>query len=374
MKNIIDIHVKKTEAKKESSIKPPKKRKNIKLVIIAALLIFLSIIAAFFLWPKEKKETVIEPKKEKTKVVSEPKKEVSLFNIESPLNGALTTEEKAKRRPIAAAIENHPASRPQSGLDKAGLVYEALTEGGITRFLAFFVENDVKEVGPVRSARIYFVRFADEYNAFYTHVGGSADALALIKELDNFYNLDQFSLGKYFWRDKKRFAPHNVYSSTDLLRKAGESKKWDANADYDKYQFKNDVSENKRGNKEKITINFSFKQYQVDYYYDKSNNEYKRNLAGKEHIDKNSKQQIKAKNIIIQYVESWKVEDGIDINSQGSGKAKVFMDGEEITGTWKKLSRKQRTKFYDSQNKEIIFNRGPIWIEIISQGVVILDQ
>lgn len=390
-KNITDIQILPPEEEKnkpvlkeevpaptepEKSKKPKKSKKKI-ILILLGIFLGLTIVGAtaYFLWFNKK--PVETPKEEKPAE----KTEVNPFDAESPLNGVMTTKEKAERRPVGVMIENHPEARPQSGLDKAGLVYEGVTEGGITRFLAFFVENDLDELGPIRSARTCFVRTADEYNAFYAHVGGNGDALALIAELDNFFDLNEFSLGKFFWRDKKRYAPHNMYSSTGSLRKAGESKKWNANAEYDKWSFKEDNSKESRGATQKISINFSSASYKVDYYYDLEKNEYKRNLANKEHTDKNSKEQIKAKTVIVQYTQSWVkpqeyAGDGnsTEIKNDGTGKAVIYRDGQKIIGAWKKLSRKQRTKFYDEAGNEVILNRGPIWIEYASNGVTVTDQ
>jgi len=361
--------------------KEQKPKKWSKKKKIATILIFLSVciiggLATFLLWPKNKKieEVLPLPKKEE-------RVEKSPFDTESPLNGVLTTKNVAMRRPIGIVIENHPDARPQSGLDKAGLVYEAVTEGGITRFLAFFVENDLQEVGPIRSARTYTIKFADEYSAFYAHVGGSGDGLALIKELDNFYDLNEFGLGKFFWRDKKRYAPHNMYSATDSLRKAGESKKWDINAEYDKWLFKDEPKIEERGNAKKISIDFSSSSYKIDYYYDRDNNLYKRNLANKEHTDKNSKEQIKPRTVIVQYVQSWMKApeyagggQSTEIKNDGTGKAIIFMDGKKIAGTWKKNGRKTRTKFFDESGDEIKFSRGSVWIEMATTNVKVTDE
>lgn len=381
MKNITDLQIvnkeEKIEPKKTTQEPPPAERKPKKskkkkiIIILSILFIILASATAFFLWPKENNlSEVPEGLSDNEKI------EISPLDTESPLNGVWTTKVIAKRRPIGIMIENHPDSRPQSSLDRAELVYEAVTEGGITRFLAFYVVNDVNdEIGPVRSARSYFVKFADEYNVFYAHVGGSADALSLISGLDDFYDLNQFQLSKYFWRDKNRYAPHNVYTTTNKLRKAGESKKYDTNAEYDKWSFKEDESIENRGETQKVTIDFSSSSYKIQYTYDKEKNEYKRNMAGKEHTDKNSKNQIKAKTVIVQYVKSWAKSQGIDLKNDGSGKAEIFMDGKTITGTWKKLGgRKDRTKFYDENGNEIELNRGPIWIEIASNGVKVTSE
>jgi len=377
-KFVTDLRTKEENDSKKFIMTEPKsfkkKSKKKKLFILGSLLLVIILVAFILFWPAAKKTLEEVPKLNNVKE----KIETSVLDTESPLNGVFTTKEKARRRPEAVMIENHPDARPQSGLDKADLAYEALTEGGITRFLAFFGINDVVEVGPVRSARTYFVKLADEYNAFYAHAGGNADALVLIKELPDFYNLDEFSLGSFFWRDKNKFAPHNLYTTTDKLRLAGQSKDWDINASYDKWLFKNDESLEKRGNAKKLSVDFSLGSYKVDYLYDKETNEYKRNLAGKAHVDKNSKNQIKAKTVIIQYVESWKKENdpenSIELKIDGEGKATIFMDGEKIQGSWKKLDRKKRTKFYDDNGEEIKFDRGPIWIEIVPSNAKVTDE
>jgi len=139
---------------------------------------------------------------------SEPKTE------ECPLNGALHTkkakESWEKRRPLAVMIENHTEARPQSGLSSADIVYEAVAEGGITRFMALFYCNlaDI-QVGPVRSARTYYLDWLGEYDALYAHVGGAntpgpADALGQIIRYE-VKDLNQFSIGfPVFWRDYQR--------------------------------------------------------------------------------------------------------------------------------------------------------------------------
>jgi len=115
-------------------------------------------------------------------------------------------------------VENHPDAWPLSGMSKAQVVIEAPVEGGITRFLVFFdPATEVDEIGPVRSARPYYVEWADSWHAFYAHVGGSSEGLRLIQTKDNLIDIDQFRHGNTFWRSILRFAPHNVYTSMRQL-------------------------------------------------------------------------------------------------------------------------------------------------------------
>ena len=183
---------------------------------------------------------------------SEPKTE------ECPLNGEMLgrslKDKWVTRRPLGIMVENHTEARPQSGLSSADVVYEAVAEGGITRFLAVFYCHDAAFVGPVRSARIYFLRTIQGYgdHPLYAHVGGAntdgpADALGEIEDLGwaNYNDLNQFSVPfPNFWRDYERLpdraTEHTVYTSTSKLWDYAKTKRdltnvddkgvaWDAN-------------------------------------------------------------------------------------------------------------------------------------------------
>ena len=133
------------------------------------------------------------------------------------LDGVMTDKESSQRHPLAIIVENHPDARPQAGLTKASVVYEAIAEGGITRFLAVFGTNQADKVGPVRSARTYFVNWAEGYNAFFGHVGGNMDALDKIKA-DKVYDLDEFAFGNDYWREGTGVAiEHTAFTSTENL-------------------------------------------------------------------------------------------------------------------------------------------------------------
>ena len=135
----------------------------------------------------------------------------------SPLTGAETTEDATKRPVTAVMIENSTDARPQSGIKDAGIVYEAVAEGGITRFLALYQESRPGLIGPVRSIRPYYVEWASAYDPAIAHVGGSYRARQMIGSGSYGLDMDQFSYGSYYWRTADREAPHNVYTSFDKL-------------------------------------------------------------------------------------------------------------------------------------------------------------
>lgn len=338
-------------------------KKAVIIGAIATILIGAGAAMAFGLFGKNTQATVIkvikkDPPKPKT--------------VASPLTGVQVAPELAEQPITAVVIENHTDARPQSGLSQAGVVYEALAEGGITRFLAFFLDDKPKEVGPIRSIRTYFVDWALEFNAPVAHVGGNIDALDIINPL-RMKDMNEFAHGSYFYRTRDRYAPHNMYSTIDKLwaleKKLG-------------YDGKSDFTSTLRVTKEtpattldhpNIHINYSYNGYQVDYAYAAATNDYARSLAGQPHTDRNTNQQIRVKNVVVQYMPTsygtTRIgEQTVIMGTPGSGKAVVFRDGTAIEGTWSKTSHTSRTVFKDAGGKEIPLNPGNTWYSIVPVG------
>ncbi|HSW47858.1 MAG TPA: DUF3048 domain-containing protein [Candidatus Saccharimonadales bacterium] len=317
---------------------------------------------------------------------------------ECPINGAMYgKDQKAwweKHRPLGVMIENHSEARPQSGINSADVTYEAVAEGGITRTLNIFYCQDAGIVGPVRSARTYFLDFVSEYgdNPLYAHVGGAntpgpADALGQINDYGwgGYNDMNQFSIGfPTYYRDQTRLGhdaatEHTMYSVTNKLWDIGASRKltnldkdgktWDTN--FVKYTFKDDESAAKRPASQSINLEFwNDPDYFVDWIYSPKENIYLRKNGGVPHIDRDTKKQLSAHNIVVLFMSERHANDGYEGNAhllygtKGSGQALFFMDGKEIKGTWKKKDRESRTILTDNAGNEIKFNRGKIWFEI----------
>jgi len=331
------------------------------------------------------------------------------------LNGAYFTKAERevweKRRPLTVMIENHQESRPQSGLPQADIIYEVVAEGGITRFLAVFYcgaaagSLESYNIGPVRSARTYFLDWASEYGDYplYGHVGGAGqcsdptvyeDAKALCqigqygwKDKGSWCDMDQFALPYAACRrepertGQTRATEHSMYCDTTNLweiatqrgltnktQRTGDS--WDEN--FRSWLFKEEADLDER---EETSPKFSFwnsqTAYDVSWQYDKEENIYKRLNNGQPHKDFLSDQQLTAKVVVIQFSrERGSVDEHKHLIYQtiGSGKTIVFQDGQAIEGTWKKESRTTRTRFFDSSGREIRFSRGQIWIEVLPAG------
>jgi len=320
-----------------------------------------------------------------------------------PINGELLTKTQKskweKRRPLGIMIENHKDARPQSGISMADVVYEAVAEGGITRFLTVFYCKDASYVGPVRSARIYFIKILEEYGNYplYAHVGGAntpgpADALGEISDLEwSLYNdLNQFAVPfPYYWRDYERLpnraTEHTVYSSTSKLWDYTASKRKLTNVDEDNkpwdenfvsWKFQDDAKEADRGSKTKIDFGFwkSFaSDFSVSWAYDKTSNTYKRTNGGQPHIDKNTGKQLATKNVVIIFAKESPANDGYEgghllYKVTGSGDGIIFQNGNAEKITWEKKDETTRMKLYDSNDKEVSFVRGQIWFEILPIG------
>ena len=214
------------------------------------------------------------------------------------IDGVYVEKGKENLYPLAVMMDNHPDARPISALAQANLVIEAEAEGRITRFLAIFASSDVLgEIGPVRSARPYYMDWAREFSALYVHVGGSPEALARMAK-ESFLHINEFYQGEYFWRATKRLSPHNVYTSMENLKDYLETKELTAGKFFS-WNFKDDKILDSRPEESEIKINYKLDDYVVEWKYDRENNDYVRYVAGEEYKDESGKN-IKAKNIIIQ--------------------------------------------------------------------------
>lgn len=281
---------------------------------------------------------------------------------------------------VAVMIENAADAQPLSGLDKASVIYEAIVEGTITRFMAVIalpsdITPDDERIGPVRSVRPYYVTWATELGAMLTHVGGSPAALERIRG-QGILTLNEFYNGHYFHRIAERYAPHNTYTTTTDLIKAVQDKyvgsaleRWSQTLPA--WQFKDDAKLEDRGTTLKVRVGYAG-AYAVNWEYNKEDNSYTRVQWGD--IDKFSDEKIiTAKNVAV-VVQQIAVLDEIgrkQFTTEGTGMAYLFRDGTALVGTWQKDSPSARMRFYDQAGNEMSFNAGTTWLEIVPTTVKI---
>lgn len=300
---------------------------------------------------------------------------------QSSLDGLVYPESDANRHPIGIMIENHPDSRPQSGLSSASVVYEAIAEGGITRFLAIFGPKLPNKVGPVRSARPYYLDWCLEYDCFYTHVGGSNEALDLINKLA-IHDLDQFrygtkNYGRAFYREPRRgiAIEHTMFSDPTKLYEIAAKNQWPLEDSSPTGNYKNDSAKDERPANQQVKVEMSSKQYNLVWNYDPITNSYKRTMGGVSHRDALTDTQLAPKVMIVQEVAAQPSgNSSLKMQTVGTGKAIIFQDGQRVDGTWEKVNQSIRTIFKDANGREIRFNRGQRWITIVNSGIAIVVQ
>lgn len=300
-----------------------------------------------------------QPAKAAPKAVKQP------TTVPSTLSG-LPVDPSVNNRPVTGVmIENSTDARPQAGLSQANVVFEAIAEGGITRFLALYQDTAPDNIGPVRSVRPYYELWALGFDAGLAHVGGSPEALADIKAW-NVRDLDQFYNSGAYHRITSRVAPHNVYTSIAALNQVETSKGY-TSSKFTGFQRKAEAP-SKAPNAKSINLTLSGPLYNVHYDYAAASNSYARSEAGAPHIDANTNAQISPK-VVIALVMPYSLEaDGYhsDYSTIGNGPAYIFQDGNVTTGHWAKTSGYSQFTFTDDAGKPIKLNPGQTWLTAIS--------
>ncbi|MEX1995435.1 MAG: DUF3048 domain-containing protein [Candidatus Saccharimonadales bacterium] len=332
-----------------------------KLLVGGAVLIVLAGTASALLWWKTGSGPISTFSHKNTTKPAEP--------ILSPLTGVEVPAELAKRPVTAIMVENSLAARPQSGLRSAGIVFEAIAEGGITRFLVLFQESDPKYVGPVRSLRPYYIDWAVPFDAGIAHVGGSPQALKQIRK-KGMKDLDQFFNPGSYWRVSSRSSPHNVYTSFDKLDKLNKSKGFKT-SNFTSWPRKKDA---KIATPTASTIDFSISSalYNVRYSYDAKSNSYYRRMGGEKHTATIKERDLKPKQLHPKVIIALVMDYGLasdghhsTYDTAGGGKAYIFQDGGVTVGVWKKKSRESQFRFLTTENQPISLNAGQAWVTIV---------
>ena len=293
----------------------------------------------------------------------------------SALTGRMISERASQRHPIAVMIDDLSPARPQSGLQSASIVWHAPAEGGIPRYMAIFADTLPEDVGPVRSARLYFVQWASEWKAVYVHAGGSPQALATLASKGRgqlVYNADEFRYAPYFHRVSDRFAPHNLYTSLANLRKLSATVGAEPGPLEQKWKFAPDIPLEQRPEGGSITV--SYPANTITYRYNRKANTYRRSVSVEgEQRDASNGKRIAPKNVVVMLVNFSPLNDGSGKARQeadiiGSGKAWIATNGTTIKGTWKKNKPNGMTHFYDANGKRVTLTVGQTFIQVLDVG------
>lgn len=332
------------------------------MIGLAASMAIIIVILSYFLWLRPK--PVVAPAKPKTAKPAAVVKPKPIPPV-SKLTGLPLSDPSLNDLPVTAVmIENSTDARPQSGLDSAGVVFEAVAEGGITRFLTLFQDTAPTYIGPVRSVRPYYLQWLQAFDAPVAHVGGSGEALADIKTW-GIRDLDQFYNSNYYHRISSRYAPHNVYTGLDQLHALEKAKGFNSST-FTSFIRKPETP-SKTPTATSIDFTISGYYYNVHYDYSAATNTYNRSEGGQPHLvvdAQGNKAQISPK-VVIGLVMPQGIEaDDLhtSYNTIGSGPAYIFQDGLVSVGTWHKDSGPSQFTFTDSAGKAIALNPGQTWL------------
>ncbi len=303
--------------------------------------------------------------------------------VPAPLTGRLVSPEVAAQRPVAVMIDDLGPARPQSGFSAASVVWQAPAEGGIPRYMLVFQDREPGPVGPVRSARYYYITWAAEWHAVFAHVGGSPQAMATLASQGQgqlVYNADEFRWGGiYFHRITERASPHNAYTDGSLLRKMATRIGAKDELQPAAWQFAPDAPPDVRPYGGLIRVVYPANT--ITYRYDRTTNTYPRGVTGAPaQADASTGQRVAPSNVVVMLMSFAPLNDGhpdkhrLEAKVVGSGKAWISTNGRTTIGTWKKTSLTAPTQFFDAAGAPVTLTVGQTFIQVMPLGSTITVQ
>ena len=355
--------------------KSSKKKKIIAIVAIIFVLIILAVILGL---------KILKDKKEK----EEEKTDYLVGTSEENIITEKPEQEEKKQveiysgtdRPIAVMIDNHTGAWPQASLNDAYLVYEIIVEGGETRLMALFKGKDLENIGPVRSSRHYFLDYAMENDAIYVHYGWSPQAQSDIST----YSIDNINGISYSESDFRRItskrSPHNVMVSTSSILSIAEQRGYRTTSTEPSvlnYVTK-EVNLEDGINATNVAIPHSNLQT-VAYKYNTQTKTYTRYARGTLQTDFSTRESVTTKNIIIEFIDNYALNDGTNKGRQTLDNIGIFdgyyiTNGKAIPITCSKSSRTSKTIYKDMDGKEIDINDGNTWINICPKNANVVIE
>lgn len=351
-------------SEKRRSKKKQNGTKKLIVILVVFILVAGGVLAYQIVKDKNNQETAVE---ENAIVAPIEEKTVQIFQGDD--------------RPIAVMIDNHSDAWPQAGLQKAYMVYEIVVEGGETRLMALFKGVDVPKIGPVRSARHYFLDYAMENDAIYTHFGESPQADSDIKK----YTINEIDGiaedGTTFTRVKDKAAPHNAVTSIEKLITSAKNKKYRITSTQESVLNYVTDEVNLEEGQGAVSVTIPHSQLQtVKYVYDEENKVYQRYARGKKQTDWDSKETITTKNIIITFCDNYTLQDKENKGRQGIKNIGTFdgyyiTNGKAIKIKCVKNEREEQTVYQDLEGNEIKVNDGNTFVNICpTDAKVVLEE
>lgn len=301
-------------------------------------------------------------------------------SVKGPLDDLPTPRSRADRAPIAAMIDNFAAARPQSGIGEASIVYEAPVEGGITRLMPIFLEHDATTLGPIRSARPYFLDWALPYHPLFVHDGGSPAAQRLARSSVGLVNVDSARARTSFHRIERSVPPHNLFTGTPAIRTLAGLRDRQMPGSLPRLTYGSGTTMPSHPAAKIITIRFASPgvvanpDYSVTYRFDPGQNAYVRSVGGTPSVDGLTGRQIRVSNVVVLVTSIAPIPNDplgrISIRTTGRGTADVFQNGRRTVASWMKSSSGAPLRLTSTRGSSVRLNPGPTWFEVVSAGAV----
>ena len=293
--------------------------------------------------------------------------------LRSPLTGLEISPEAKARRVVAVKIDNSVSARPQSGLSTAGIVYEHVTEGSVTRYTAFFLDSELEQVGPIRSSRFIDRELVQQFDALFAHVGASPAVMQDLRssaaaDMDQFF----YDETRPYYRITTRPGPFNMYASLPALREFGAQRHPERRV-IEGFRFYE--IEPPLGPLSHLTIPAGSRNaFQSEYVFDPDTRRWRRSLGGALDIDAFTGDALEFENVIVQWVPARLTEHDEDslgnkslwIGTTGEGSVSIFRDGARLDGTWRRPSETSVTVFLNPDGSPIELRPGRTWIHLLT--------
>lgn len=346
-------------------------KKNI-IIAVSSVVVLAAAIAGVIVFAQ--KEDKPEPTTEAVLTTAEPttvEPTTEKPKTRSYLTGEYVSKKQAEKRPVAVMINNIVNAIPQSGISNAEVIYEAPVEGSITRMMAIFDDyEDLSRIGSIRSCRIYYPKFANQWDAIYVHFGQSKYALDFLRS-GKMDTLSALNHEASFYRESGKVAPHNLYAKGEKIASGIKALKYKTthDSDYNGYlQFADPEDKiSLKGGKTANKVELGYRINHPWFEFNESDGQYYRYQYGGKHIDDLNNEQLHCSNIIIQFVDATLFPDGKSLNMTltGSGKGYFITNGKAEKITWKKDSDMGQTKYFDKNGDEITLNTGKSWVCVV---------
>ena len=354
-----DIESEEKKEKKNASIF---KKKIYYILLAFFLLVFLILLITYVVLSSgNKPRQSVNPPKQIKEVKKTEESSLKIY------------DENSNDRPIAYMIDNNIGEAKHAGLQDSYLNYEIIVEGGLTRIMAIYKDKKVTLIGPIRSARHYFLDYALENDAIYAHFGWSPQAENDIKQM-GVNNINGMTDPEPYRRDEKAKAPHNVFTNTSFIKSYIDKKKYDSESNNWKLlnlsaKEINLATESSPDVANKVSMTYSENEYRT-YSYDQSNKHYLRSQNGKPHLDRKSNEQLHYKNIIIMKVknESIDSEGRQTLDNVGSGAGYYITNGYYRKINWSKQTRMSKTNYTYEDGSTVTLNDGNTFIQIVPEN------